>query len=232
MKTLILISHPKFEDSGTQQFLKTSFYSLDDVKYQVIDELYADTGKIDIDKEQAALKAFDRIVFQFPMYWYSSPASLKQFMDDVFTRNYIVANRSLKTKELGIVVTLGDAEADFQAGGPEAFTISELLRPFQAFAHKAGMQYLKPFVVDQFGYMDPTQKQRMLIDYLQYLSAEMPLNLANREQWLVGRLQATKEGKSDEQQQAIDLVINSIEDQQNNVESLKEDVKMIRDQEE
>ncbi|MDV3519366.1 NAD(P)H-dependent oxidoreductase [Lentilactobacillus otakiensis] len=67
MKTLILISHPKFEDSGTQQFLKTSFYSLDDVKYQVIDELYADTGKIDIDKEQAALKAFDRIVFQFPM---------------------------------------------------------------------------------------------------------------------------------------------------------------------
>ncbi|MDV3519365.1 NAD(P)H-dependent oxidoreductase [Lentilactobacillus otakiensis] len=153
-------------------------------------------------------------------------------MDDVFTRNYIVANRSLKTKELGIVVTLGDAEADFQAGGPEAFTISELLRPFQAFAHKAGMQYLKPFVVDQFGYMDPTQKQRMLIDYLQYLSAEMPLNLANREQWLVGRLQATKEGKSDEQQQAIDLVINSIEDQQNNVESLKEDVKMIRDQEE
>lgn len=232
MKTLILISHPKFEDSGTQQFLKTSFYSLDDVKYQVIDELYADTGKIDIDKEQAALKAFDRIVFQFPMYWYSSPASLKQFMDDVFTRNYIVANRSLKTKELGIVVTLGDAEADFQAGGPEAFTISELLRPFQAFAHKAGMQYLKPFVVDQFGYMDPTQKQRLLIDYLQYLSAKMPLSLANREQWLVGRLQATKEGKSDEQQQAIDLVINSIEDQQNNVESLKEDVKMIRDQEE
>ncbi|MGF2384789.1 NAD(P)H-dependent oxidoreductase [Lentilactobacillus otakiensis] len=232
MKTLILISHPKFEDSGTQQFLKTSFYSLDDVKYQVIDELYADTGKIDIDKEQAALKSFDRIVFQFPMYWYSSPASLKQFMDDVFTRNYIVANRSLKTKELGIVVTLGDAEADFQAGGPEAFTISELLRPFQAFAHKAGMQYLKPFVVDQFGYMDPTQKQRLLIDYLQYLSAKMPLSLANREQWLVGRLQATKEGKSDELQQAIDLVINSIEDQQNNVESLKEDVKMIRDQEE
>lgn len=232
MKTLILISHPKFEDSGTQQFLKTSFYSLDDVKYQVIDELYADTGKIDIDKEQAALKAFDRIVFQFPMYWYSSPASLKQFMDDVFTRNYIVANSSLKTKELGIVVTLGDAKADFQAGGLEQFTISELMRPFQAFAHKAGMQYLKPFVVDQFGYMDSARKQQLLVDYLQYLSAQMPLSLANREQWLVQRLQSTKEGKSDEQQQAIDLVINSIEDQQNNVESLKEDVKMIRDQEE
>jgi glutathione-regulated potassium-efflux system ancillary protein KefG len=97
MKTLILISHPKFEDSGTQQFLKTSFYSLDDVKYQVIDELYGQSDSIDIEKEQSALKGFDRIIFQFPMYWYSSPASLKQFMDDVFTRNYIVANRSLKT---------------------------------------------------------------------------------------------------------------------------------------
>lgn len=232
MKTLILISHPKFEDSGTQQFLKTSFYSLDDVKYQVIDELYGQSDGIDIEKEQSALKGFDRIIFQFPMYWYSSPASLKQFMDDVFTRNYIVANWALKTKELGIVVTLGDAKADFQAGGSEQFTISELLRPLQAFAHKAGIQYLKPFVVDQFGYMDPQQKEKLLIDYLQYLSADMPLSLANREKWLVERLQSTKQDKSDEKQQAIDLVINSLEDQQNNVESLKEDVKMIRDQEE
>lgn len=232
MKTLILISHPKFEDSGTQQFLKTSFYSLDDVKYQVIDELYGQSDGINIEKEQSALKGFDRIIFQFPMYWYSSPASLKQFMDDVFTRNYIVANRSVKTKQLGIVVTLGDAKADFQAGGSEQFTISELLRPLQAFAHKAGMQYLKPLVVDQFGYMDPEQKEKLLIDYLQYLSAEMPLSLANREKWLVERLQSTKQGKSDEKQQAIDLVINSLEDQQNNVESLKEDVKMIRNQEE
>ena len=166
MKTLILISHPQFEDSGTQQFLKTSFYSLDDVKYQVIDELYTATGTIDIEKEQNALRDFDRIVFQFPMYWYSSPASLKRFMDDVFTRNYIVAKRSLKTKELGIVVSLGDAEADFQAGGPEQFTVSELLRPFQAFANKAGMTYLKPFVVNQFGYLDPAQKEKLLVDYL------------------------------------------------------------------
>lgn len=175
---------------------------------------------------------FDRIVFQFPMYWYSSPASLKQFMDDIFTRNYVVANRSLKTKELGIVVTLGDSEADFQAGGKEQFTVSELLRPFQAFANKAGMTYLKPFVVNQFGYKDPAEKEQLLVAYLQYLSAEMPLSLEHREQWLVARLQATKEGKADDQVQAIDLVINSLEDQQATVESLKQDVKMIRDQEE
>ncbi|PAK77338.1 NAD(P)H-dependent oxidoreductase [Lentilactobacillus parakefiri] len=231
MKTLILISHPHFEDSGTQQFLKTSFYSLDDVKYQVIDDLYAATNAIDIDKEQNALRDFDRIIFQFPMYWYSSPASLKQFMDDVFTRNYIVAKHALKDKELGIVVSLGDAETDFQAGGPEQFTISELLRPFQAFANKSGMTYLKPFVVNQFGYLTPSEKEKLLVDYLAYLSATMPLSLANREQWLVQRLQATKADKPDDQQRMIDLVINAIDDQQNNVESLKEDVKMIRDQE-
>ncbi len=60
----------------------------------------------------------------------------------------------------------------------------------------------------------------------------MPLSLEHREQWLVARLQATKEGKADDQVQAIDLVINSLEDQQATVESLKQDVKMIRDQEE
>ncbi len=193
------------------------------MKYQVIDELYGQSDGIDIEKEQSALKGFDRIIFQFPMYWYSSPASLKQFMDDVFTRNYIVANRSVKTKQLGIVVTLGDAKADFQAGGSEQFTISELLRPLQAFAHKAGMQYLKPLVVDQFGYMDPEQKEKLLIDYLLVnLSAEMPLSLATVRSGLVERLQSTKQGKSEwRSSRQLYLVINSLEDQQNNVESLK-----------
>ncbi|WP_243673963.1 NAD(P)H-dependent oxidoreductase [Lentilactobacillus kisonensis] len=137
MKTLILISHPQLADSATQQFLKTAGNSQPDVTFQHIDERYQN-GNLDVKHEQQQLSKYDRIVFQFPMYWYSSPASLKQYMDDVFTRKFVVADHLLRNKELGIVATLGDAEAEFQAGGSEHFTISELLRPFEAFANKAG----------------------------------------------------------------------------------------------
>lgn len=231
MKTLILISHPQFADSATQQFLKTAGESQGDVTFQQIDDLYQQ-HQLDVDTEQQQLIKADRLIFQFPMYWYSSPASLKQFMDDVFTRKLVVADHLLRHKELGLVVTLGDSAADFQAGGREHFTISELMRPFEAFANKAGMIYLKSFVVNQFGYMNEAQKELLLSDYLQYVSAKMPLNLDNREQWLVARLKQMKQDKSDQLQQTLDLVIGTIEGQQDQLDDLKANVKMIRDQEE
>jgi putative NADPH-quinone reductase len=231
MKTLILISHPQFADSATQQFLKTAGESQGDVTFQQIDDLYQQ-HQLDVDTEQQQLIKADRLIFQFPMYWYSSPASLKQFMDDVFTRKLVVADHLLRHQELGLVVTLGDSAADFQAGGREHFTISELMRPFEAFANKAGMIYLKSFVVNQFGYMNEAQKELLLSDYLQYVSAKMPLNLDNREQWLVARLKQMKQDKSDQLQQTLDLVIGTIEGQQDQLDDLKANVKMIRDQEE
>ncbi|GHP13604.1 NAD(P)H dehydrogenase [Lentilactobacillus fungorum] len=231
MKTLILISHPKLADSATQEFLKTAGKSQTNVAFEYIDDLYKGT-KIDIVQEQQRLIKYNRMVFQFPLYWYSSPASLKQYMDDVFTRKFVVANHLLRNKELGIVVTLGDAEAEFQAGGSEHFTISELLRPFEAFANKAGMTYLKPFVVSQFGYLEEEQKELLLVDYLQYVSAQMPLSLDNREKWLVDQLTHMKQEKSEDDQQKLDLIIGSIEARQDQLDDLKTNVKMIRDQEE
>lgn len=231
MKTIILVAHPDEKGSATQAFLKTSSAALEGVTWRNIDDQYA-AHRIDVAAEQALLRSFDRVILQFPMYWYSSPASLKQYMDDVFTRNYVVANHALKNKDLGIVLTIGDSLAEFSAGGAEHFTISELMRPFEAFANKAGMIYLKSFVVNQFGYMNEAQKELLLSDYLQYVSAKMPLNLDNREQWLVARLKQMKQDKSDQLQQTLDLVIGTIEGQQDQLDDLKANVKMIRDQEE
>ncbi len=42
----------------------------------------------------------------------------------------------LRGKELGIVLTTGVAEKEYQAGGKEEYTISEFLRPYQRIANK------------------------------------------------------------------------------------------------
>lgn len=231
MKTLVLVSHPKATASATQTFLKTSADYLDNVTWRSIDDLYS-ANQINIVDEQKRLRAFDRIIFQFPMYWYTSPASLKQYMDDVFTRKFIVAKHWLKNKELGLVITLGDSLADFQAGGREQFTISELMKPFEAFANKAGMVYLKSFIIDQFGYLNVLKKQELLVSYLQYLSAPMPLSLEKREKWLITRLKQLEAGKTAQQRELLDLIIDSIDSRQDQIDDLKLNIKMIRDQEE
>ena len=94
-------------------------------------DLYPD-GRIDVVAEQAALTAVDRIVLQFPMYWYSSPALLKQWQDDVLTYGWAYGStgRALAGKELLVAVSTG---ADSYGRG-DSYSVNELLLPFQATA--------------------------------------------------------------------------------------------------
>jgi putative NADPH-quinone reductase len=52
-----------------------------------INQVYSEypDGVINVAREQQLLEAHDRIVFQHPFLWYSVPALMKQWMDDVLT---------------------------------------------------------------------------------------------------------------------------------------------------
>ncbi|OTE82596.1 NAD(P)H dehydrogenase, partial [Escherichia coli] len=113
MRTLIIISHPTMEESLKQQFFKEASSGLS-VTWHHLEASYPD-GKIDVKAELQLLAQHDRIIFQFPFYWYSSPAHLKIWQDNVLEQ----ATRVLEGKELGIVLTTGVAEKEYQAGGKE-----------------------------------------------------------------------------------------------------------------
>ncbi len=52
--------------------------------------------KIDVAKEQKLLLEHDNIVFQFPLYWYSFPAIMKQWLDYGFSHG--IGGDKLKCK--------------------------------------------------------------------------------------------------------------------------------------
>src|SRR5699024_11711673 len=64
----------------------------------------------------------------------------------------------LNGKEFGLVFVVGIREQEYQAGGRELFSISELMRPFQAMAHKTGMTYIKPMPIFQFNYLTEAER--------------------------------------------------------------------------
>lgn len=223
MKTLIIVSHPDIEDSNSQQFLKEGLPKSEDVSYHHLESTYP-TGEIDIKYEQDLVKDYDRIIFQFPFYWYAAPPMLKKWQDDVLEEHVAYGNGGtlLQGKELGLVMTVGIAEKEYQVGGAEKFTMSQLTTPFQAMANKTGMYFLKPFAIYQFYYLSEKQQQDLLIKYQQYLMLDNTDSLSNRVKWLVEQLEDLKTGPTLAKDEfVIDHIIDVLEDNQLELDEMK-----------
>ena len=172
---------------------------------------------------------YDRIIFQFPLYWYSAPALLKKWEDDVLVRKFANAKHGgyLRHKQLGIVTTLGDPLKNYQAGASEHFSLSTLLTPYQALAAKAGMTYLPPFVISQFFYQVPRDEARILVDYQNYVSNPHPFGLENRLKWILIRLQRIKP-RSSVQKLIFGSMLQQIKVNQQKLDDLKRQINLIK----
>ncbi len=215
MKTLLIISHPDILSSASQQYLKDSLPPTDQVTVHHLETCYPD-GKIDVKAEQNLLRQHERIVLQFPFYWYAAPALLKVWQDQVLTEHFAFGARGdkLKNKELGLVLVIGAPEKEYQVSGREGFTISALTTPFQAMAKKTQMRFLKPFLIFQFHYLEEIEKMRLLTAYQQYLTMADFDSLKSKEKWYRQRLPELKVSQEDRfvLEQIRDMIAEARED--------------------
>lgn len=179
MKTLVIVGHPNPSQSHVQQFLFESIAAHDNVTIHPLANLV-----INKQAEQTLLKEHDRIIFQFPVYWYSCPCLLKEWIDTVIGSRLDF----FKGKELGIVATLSTQKKHYAAGGRELFTVSEMLRPFEMIANALQMRYLPPFAIHQFEYQTDAQKKHVLMDYQRYVTAKWPMTFKEEGEWLIAQL--------------------------------------------
>jgi putative NADPH-quinone reductase len=221
MRTLIIVAHPQLAESGTQQFLRRGA-ELVAADWQPI------TTNFDVMTEQAKLQDAQRIIWQFPLYWYSAPANLKRWQDQVLTSKFALHERRLAGKELGIVVTTDTPAIAYQSGATEQFTMAELLRPYQALAHKVGLRWLPPFVINQFRYQTTVQQQELLIAYQQYLTLPQPATFTQRQHWFVQRLQTMITAASGERKTQLTLIEQQLANKQDELDELRWTVEQIR----
>lgn len=109
--------------------------------------LYPD-GVIDVVAEQAALETADRVVWKFPVYWYSVPVLLKAWEDVVVSYGWAYGTNgtTLHGKELMVAVSLGASAEKYQHDGSVHYTVNELLCPFQATSNLISATFLTFFV--------------------------------------------------------------------------------------
>lgn len=221
-----MVSHPEINNSQTQQFLKQGAEQAGAIWHHV-----EALDSIDVSAERQLLQAADRIIFQFPLYWYSAPAGLKHWLDTVMSQNYVYGDGQfhLRDKEFGLVVTTGLPEKSFQVGGAEDVTLDQLMTPYRTFAHRARMQILPMFLVDQFWYKTEKQQMQLLIDYQRYLSQLFPDSLNNRQEWFKEKLNQFVQGLDEADQTNGKLVLETFEQQIEDLDQVNDTLKMIKE---
>ena len=147
MNTLVILAHPNLETSRVNKTWKAALEQHEDVTVHDLYATYPDF-KIDVEREQQLLRSHDRIVFQFPFYWYSSPAILKEWQDLVLSYGwaYGQSGTQLHGKEFLLAVSTGGPAEAYQPDGYNRFNMEELLSPFRAMANLTGMTYLPPYI--------------------------------------------------------------------------------------
>lgn len=150
MKTLGIIAHPDLSRSRVNAKWKAALQSETNFHVKDLVDLYPDY-EFDIAREQADLVECERIILQFPLFWYSCPAILKKWIDDVFTPGFAYARGGdkLKGKELMLSISVGAPEDGYRATGFNNFSLDELLRPFQQTASYVRARLVPPFVFYQ-----------------------------------------------------------------------------------
>lgn len=145
-KVVVISGHPNLESSYTNKVVLAQLQkAISSIDVRRLDELYPDYH-IDVEAEQAALLEADVVVLQFPFYWYSMPALLKKWVDDVMSFNFAYGPEGDKLKGKGFIIstTIGGPAESYDPLGYNHFTVEQLLMPIQQTAYLAGMNYQKP----------------------------------------------------------------------------------------
>lgn len=145
-KILILFAHPALEKSRVHKVLLEYSGNMQGVTINDLYQHYPEFD-IDIDREQELLLQHDIIVWQHPMYWYSSPAMLKQWQDLVLEHGWAYGHtgQALKGKSVFNAISSGGPKMAYQINGLQRSAIHELLSPFENTATLCRMRYLPPF---------------------------------------------------------------------------------------
>jgi glutathione-regulated potassium-efflux system ancillary protein KefG len=167
---LLVLAHPALHRSRANAALLDAVRAHPDITIHDLYQDYADF-LIDVEAEQQRLLDHELIILQFPIYWYSAPALLKEWLDMVWLHGFAYGRHGtrLRGKTMLAAVTAGAEAADYRPDGAHRFTLTEFLRPLEATAHLCGLAWAEPFIVHDSIQMSEDQRRQAGLAYAERL---------------------------------------------------------------
>lgn len=147
MRVTVNFFHPFPRLSNANRALFEAIQGIEGVEARDLYELYPEFS-IDVEREHEILERTDVLVMQHPIYWYSAPSLMKEWMDSVLEHGwaYGPGGEKLRGKRWLQAVTTGSPHEAYLRSGYHVFTLREFLRPFEQSARFCGMIPLDPFI--------------------------------------------------------------------------------------
>ncbi|MDO4695757.1 NAD(P)H-dependent oxidoreductase [Porphyromonas sp.] len=131
MKTLVVVGHPNLSGSCINRRWTEALKSLqsEDLHVHVLTDVVKIDGSFDLLSEQALLQKFDRIILQFPLYWYMVPGIMKVWMDTVWAEGwcYGEGGTHMEGKLLEVAVSCGAPDFCFDESIPGNISLEKYM---------------------------------------------------------------------------------------------------------
>ncbi len=169
-KILILLAHPLMEKSRIHKALLHRAKNITGVHVHDLYEHYP-VFNIDVHFEQKQLLKFDIILWQHPVYWYSIPPILKQWIDMVldFGWAYGKGAAALEGKYLLQSFSSGGSSQVYTEEGRNKRPLRHYMFCHEQTASLCKMHYLPPFVVHGTHQLSDSEIEQVAISYEQLL---------------------------------------------------------------
>ena len=147
-RTLVIHAHPRASASRVTQALRQTLASQPDTTVRALYDLYPDFD-INVAAERVALDAADLVIWLTPVHWYSVPALMKHWFDQVLAYGwaYGPGGNALRGKTAWWVTSAGAMPADYSATGAHGRPFADFVAPLEQTARFCGMHWLAPYVV-------------------------------------------------------------------------------------
>lgn len=186
MNVLIIYAHPNARRSELNHLLLDQAQQLNHVR---IHDLYAHYPDFDIHvpTEQALLKEADVVIFQHPLHWYSCPALLQEWFEQVLEPGYAYGptGKQLKNKKWLSIISTAGRQKDYQENAKHGFTMDELIKPFVQISRFCSMEFLPPFITHHSHRLTEAEQSTQIKNYravLQNLLMAAPNAHAEKDQ--------------------------------------------------
>ena len=143
----LVAAHPNLRESRVNRRLLEAARGLPGVD---VNDLYTSSADYDLDvpSEQARAGAAQLIVLLHPVQWYSMPALMKLWFDDVLTFGWAYGGgTALQGKDLWLVATTGGPEDSYHPGSYNRYFFDAFLPPYEQTAVLCGMRFLPPMLL-------------------------------------------------------------------------------------
>lgn len=126
---------------------------------------------IDIAHEQDLLRQHEVIVFQHPLYTWSCPALLKEWLDRVLSRGFAsgAGGNELAGKYWRSVITTGEPESAYRRDA-NRYPMNDILRPFELTAGMCRMHWMSPIIVYWARRQQPEELRSRAMAYRDWLA--------------------------------------------------------------